>query len=328
MRVPHPRRLVALLPLTLLIAACGGGSSATTTDVAPATGTETPRSAPAAKTTLEVGGTDLRLGGANADDGSGERLLAGPSRPDAGQLRRQRRHREGVGAGATCADQDLLPTAGNVDQVVASTLCLLNGERADAGFGPLASNERLAQAARAHSEDMVEKSYFSHDAPDGSSSTARIKTTGYIAGDRAWTVGENLAWGTGTLATPRSIVAAWMNSPGHRENILRPVFNEIGFGVVLGNPSKADGQGATYTTTFGSLGSGAATPAPTAAPNVVKQAAPATTTGKQAVKSTSQSRKRKQARARKKARAAKARAAKARASKARASRKAKAAKRS
>jgi hypothetical protein len=66
-------------------------------------------------------------------------------------------------------------------------------------------------------------------------------------------LGENLAWGTGGLATPGAIMQAWMNSPGHRENILNPDFREVGIGVVAGNPAAADGYGATYATEFGAI---------------------------------------------------------------------------
>ena len=79
---------------------------------------------------------------------------------------------------------------------------------------------------------MVANRYFDHQSRDGRDVVDRIRATGYIPSDRRWTVGENLAWGTGTLATPRNIVAAWMNSQGHRENILRAEFREIGFGEV------------------------------------------------------------------------------------------------
>jgi hypothetical protein len=103
---------------------------------------------------------------------------------------------------------------------------------------------------------MVARQYFDHLAQDGRDMVARLRATGYVPSNDVWLVGENLAWGTGTLATPRNIVIAWMNSPGHRANILRPQFREIGFGVVPGNPSRPDGAGATYTTNFGAIGDG------------------------------------------------------------------------
>jgi hypothetical protein len=89
----------------------------------------------------------------------------------------------------------------------------------------------------------------------------RIKRTGYIRDDRPWRVGENLAWGTGALATPGAIVRAWMNSPGHRENILNAHYREIGVGVVPGNPARTDGAGGTYATAFGTIEQPAAAPA-------------------------------------------------------------------
>jgi hypothetical protein len=62
-------------------------------------------------------------------------------------------------------------------------------------------------------------------------------------------VGENIGWGQGALTTPRSIVDAWMASPGHRENLLSRDYTEVGLGA-LGTPGA--GAGATYTTDFGS----------------------------------------------------------------------------
>jgi uncharacterized protein YkwD len=56
---------------------------------------------------------------------------------------------------------------------------------------------------------------------------ARFDVTGHVAG-------ENLAWGTGTLATARGIVAAWLASPEHRANLLRPSFKRIGVGDLVG----------------------------------------------------------------------------------------------
>ena len=162
--------------------------------------------------------------------------------------------RNGVGAGAACTDVDILPDGGNLATVESATLCLLNGERADAGLPPLADDGQLAAAALEHSQDMVANQYFDHLALDGRDVVARIRATGYIPEDRRWTVGENLAWGTGVLATPKSIVAAWMASQGHRENILRAEYREIGFGVIAGNPRSTDGAGATYTTNFGAVG--------------------------------------------------------------------------
>jgi cysteine-rich secretory family protein len=144
-----------------------------------------------------------------------------------------------------------MPTPDNLNAISTATLCLLNGERADAGLRALKQNDKLVKAAVRHSRDMVDQQYFDHIAKNGSDPVARIRAAGYIPSVGSWTVGENLAWGTGSLATPKAIVAAWMKSQGHKENILRASFKEIGLGVVAGNPRSRSGSGATFTTTFG-----------------------------------------------------------------------------
>jgi uncharacterized protein YkwD len=209
--------------------------------------------------TVEV--TDGRLGDATsvAPDGPlrelspGGRLDVRP-RPDATR-------RDGVGAGAACADRGIAPAAESLGSIAAATLCLLNGERADRGLAPLARDDKLSAAATTYAEDLVAGSYFSHTGRDGSDLLSRIRRSGYVRADAGWELGENLAWGTGGLGTPGSIMQAWMNSPGHRDNILNPAYREIGIGVVAGNPAHADGAGATYATEFGVIEGAEAVPA-------------------------------------------------------------------
>jgi len=78
----------------------------------------------------------------------------------------------------------------------------------------------------------------------------RVSSAGY---NRWASLCENIAWGTEHLATPKGIVRGWMNSPGHRANILRGTFREIGIGIVVGAPTRLGPgeRGATYTTDFG-----------------------------------------------------------------------------
>jgi len=214
--------------------------------------------------------TDGRVGDAvtGTDAGSSVRELSRGGRPDPSEPRRRTGRRDGVGAGAACADPELLPGADTLGRLEAVTLCLLNGERADHGLAPLATDGQLARAAERHASDMVAKSYFAHEGQDGSTVRDRIGDTGYIPTSGRWVVGENLAWGTGALATPKSIVNAWMNSPGHRANVLHPDYREIGFGIVLGNPRVTNGLGATYATTFGVVGErDAAAPSAPAVPS-------------------------------------------------------------
>ncbi len=96
--------------------------------------------------------------------------------------------------------------------------------------------------------------YFAHVSPSGVTPVDRVRASGYIPGpDSGYVIGENLAWGTLNLATPQSIVSAWVASPGHLANILETQYQATGIGVVAAvPPSLADGQpGATYAQEFG-----------------------------------------------------------------------------
>jgi uncharacterized protein YkwD len=129
--------------------------------------------------------------------------------------------------------------------------CLMNAMRANAGLAPLAQQDELAQASVGHSQDMVENKYFAHDSLDGRDVVARLKAVSYIPASGQWAIGENLAWGSGALATPNALVNAWMNSPPHRENLLADDYREVGMGVVYGTPSNQASDGVTVTTDFG-----------------------------------------------------------------------------
>ncbi len=151
---------------------------------------------------------------------------------------------------ADCANADIVPDASNVAVAGQATLCLLNNERAARGMSPLSLATGLTQPSQAYSARMVSEHFFAHVSPDGGSLTDRLVAARYIDRNGDWTVGENIAWGQGPLSTPRSITAAWMNSPGHRANILTAGYEQIGVGIVLGTPSDSS-WGATYTTDFG-----------------------------------------------------------------------------
>ncbi|HET9740656.1 MAG TPA: CAP domain-containing protein [Solirubrobacteraceae bacterium] len=162
------------------------------------------------------------------------------------------RHPSTLRAVATqqCADANLHPTAGNLKRIRRAILCLHNKVRAQNDLSPLRENRRLRRAARAHSRDMTAAGYFEHTAPDGTTMVQRILRADYARDDQGWMLGENLAWGTGSLGTPRGAMKAWMASPGHRANILKAGFRELGVGVVARVPS-SDAAGATYTVDFG-----------------------------------------------------------------------------
>jgi uncharacterized protein YkwD len=149
---------------------------------------------------------------------------------------------------ATCKGASATPTADTLSRVRAATLCLVNRERARRGLPKLRKASRLAKAAARHSRDMVRRGYFDHDTPEGRTPSERITAAGY----RASSSGENIAWGSGDYATPRSVVGQWMKSKGHRANILRSGFRETGMGVAIGAPMPGfDGvAAATYTQVF------------------------------------------------------------------------------
>jgi uncharacterized protein YkwD len=133
-----------------------------------------------------------------------------------------------------------------------SIACLINEQRAAHGMGPVQPNTALRQAALGHSNEMISQGYFQHTSPTGVTFVDRIVATGYTRGARAWEVGENLAWGTGPLSTPQSLVTSWMNSPPHRENLLRARFREIGIAAVVGTPeSGRDATGVTVSSEYG-----------------------------------------------------------------------------
>jgi uncharacterized protein YkwD len=235
---------VAAVIWALGVAGCGGATESAAVPAA---------AEPVAAEVAAVEPTDGRLGAATLQrSGAPLRRLSPGGRPDL-RPRRDAPRRDGVGAGAACPDLDAAPRAETLPVSRDATLCLLNGERADRGLAPLAPNGRLAAAATAYAHDLVAGTYFSHTGRDGSGVAERIERSGYLPRDAGWVLGENLAWGTGGLATPAAIMQAWMNSPGHRENILNPSFREIGVGVVAGNPAAADGLGATYATEFGAI---------------------------------------------------------------------------
>ncbi|WP_328551631.1 sigma-70 family RNA polymerase sigma factor [Streptomyces sp. NBC_00358] len=120
------------------------------------------------------------------------------------------------------------PRAGSAtSSTVAQVVALVNRERAAAGCGPVTEDAQLEDAARRHSDDMAARDFFEHTNPDGVDPGERITAAGY----RWSTYGENIAMGQ---QTPQAVMDSWMNSPGHRANILNCSFKNIGVGVHKG----------------------------------------------------------------------------------------------
>jgi uncharacterized protein YkwD len=159
-------------------------------------------------------------------------------------------------ASRDCPNANLIPKADNIESVVAATLCLINDERARFGEAALIEDPRLAGAAVGHSRDMDARDYFEHVSPGGQTLLMRIRDSGFIPnGNVGYALGENIAWGTLWLGAPRGIVKAWMESPGHRANILNASYRYTGVGVDPSLPhSMSGGQaGGMYTQDFGAI---------------------------------------------------------------------------
>ncbi len=152
-----------------------------------------------------------------------------------------------------CANVNLKPNSANLQVVRTAVLCLHNAERRGHGLPKLRESPRLRRAAERHSSHMVGAHFFDHTSPAGTTMVDRIRRTGYTSRARSWALGENIAWGSGRLATAAQIHRSWMNSSGHRANILQHSFREIGIGIETGLPVRlsAAQSGATYTTDFG-----------------------------------------------------------------------------
>jgi uncharacterized protein YkwD len=155
----------------------------------------------------------------------------------------------------TLPDDARCPGSGQVPAAdVAATrqivVCLLNAQRRVHGLAPLREQAQLEVAAQRQSDDIARRHFFAHVNPDGITPAERIAAAGY---PRSPAVGENLAWGNLTEATPVRIVVGWMHSPGHRANILHGQYSEIGVGVTPGAPREGIAGGPeVYATTFGS----------------------------------------------------------------------------
>jgi uncharacterized protein YkwD len=132
------------------------------------------------------------------------------------------------------------PTIGAFEQRVIE---LTNGERVERGLAPLKSNGELNEAADRHAEDMAANRYFSHVGLDGDRAWDRAEEVGYSSSG----FGENIARGQ---PSPEAVVTAWMNSSGHRANILNTNYRDIGVGYESGYWVQNFGTGDTNSDSF------------------------------------------------------------------------------
>jgi uncharacterized protein YkwD len=150
-----------------------------------------------------------------------------------------------------CDGADAQIAGVSISTIRSATVCLLNRRRASHGLRRLRRERDLRQAAQAYAEQMINGGFFGHVSAAGGGLVDRLKASGFITPDQSWLAGENLAWGAGALGTPRAIVREWMQSPGHRANVLDPRFHHVGVGVAAGAPQPFDGAAATYAAEFG-----------------------------------------------------------------------------
>jgi uncharacterized protein YkwD len=154
-----------------------------------------------------------------------------------------------------CGPVHAPPQQSGITAAGAATICLVNRQRTSRGLPALRESSLLSSASLEHSQDMVKLGYFEHTAADGRTVGDRLRAVGY-GGGATVSAGENIAYGVGAKATPASIVDLWMHSPGHRADILRRAYTEIGIGIALGAPQipmAEEADAATYTTDFGGV---------------------------------------------------------------------------
>lgn len=125
--------------------------------------------------------------------------------------------------------------AASVDAMSQQVVNLTNSERAKAGLGPVTVDSALVAAAQGHSNDQAARNTMTHTGSNGSSAMARMQAAGFNGS----IFGENVAYGYRTADT---VMNGWMNSSGHRANILNGRFTKIGVAIATG------GNGSLYWT--------------------------------------------------------------------------------
>lgn len=210
----------------------GDSTAVRAADEPSATEDRTPRSTP--ETSTSPSASASRSPSASASRKAGKSPGATPSRTRTAKPSTSAPQRKRT-ANTTAPKAPSAPTGRS-----AQVLALVNEEREKAGCGPLTANERLREAAEDHSADMAARDFFDHTNPDGTDPGQRITDAGY----RWSTYGENIARGQQTAA---AVMDSWMNSPGHRANILNCDFKNLGIGI-------HDGSGGPWwTQNFGTL---------------------------------------------------------------------------
>jgi uncharacterized protein YkwD len=146
-----------------------------------------------------------------------------------------------------------------------------NDQRIANGLGSLALNGQLNQAAQAKANDMAARNYWSHNTPDGQTPWTFVTAAGY----NYQAIGENLAYG---FATSSDTITGWMNSPGHRANILNSNYLDVGFGIVNIPDYQSSGPQTLVVAFYGRTATPPPAPAPTPATSTPRTPTPAAPT--------------------------------------------------
>jgi uncharacterized protein YkwD len=156
-------------------------------------------------------------------------------------------------AASPCPGAALSPTVADGAAIDSATLCLVNEIRAAHHLHALRANGQLAKVATSQVATMIRWDYFADVRPTGQTPLSLVGVTRYPAHAAAFAVGQNIAWGTASFATPEHIVAEWMASPPHRAIILTSAYRDAGVAVTPALPGvlRAGQGGATYAMEFG-----------------------------------------------------------------------------
>jgi uncharacterized protein YkwD len=135
-------------------------------------------------------------------------------------------------AASSCSGASARAASVPAGKLRSAMLCLVNRKRSSYGLRALKLDRKLQKAATRHAKDMVRNHFFAHQRPGGPDLTARLHRAGWSG--HAW--GENIAYGCGSMGTPRATLRMWMNSPPHRAILLSGTYRNGGLGVTASAP--------------------------------------------------------------------------------------------
>jgi uncharacterized protein YkwD len=139
-------------------------------------------------------------------------------------------------AAAQCANASAEPNEISVSDYAAALFCVVNETRREWGRGTVDPQRNLTRAAEWHATAMVQRQFFSHTAPDGTTLADRLDRSHFIPRSDRFRAGENLAAGHADQGSPAAIVSGWLQSREHRVNLLDDGFTMAGIGVARGWP--------------------------------------------------------------------------------------------